>query len=138
MLFFQSPVNERREAIGQPTLGGIWLSGAGRLPQRLVSPFARVDGADPLVSACAAFATVDGNERLVVDDTAWEALLAGDAGRWLDAVRGIDSRLADLASSGDVVLHPCNGQRYLGSGRTDWRFWRRTPRFAELARSRVG
>lgn len=134
MLFFQLGVNQRREALGQPTLGGVWLSGAGRAPRRLVSPFAQVEGGDPLVAACTALADVQGSERLVVVDTAWQALLAGDAGRWLDAVRGIDGRIGALASSGDLVLHPCNGRRYRVTKGRDWRFWRRRPRFVDLAR----
>lgn len=134
MLFFQLDFNQRRASMGQPTLDGIWLSGAGRGPQATASPFGRIDADDPLIAALDARADGDGDDRLIVMDEAWHALLAGDAGRWLDAVRAIDERVAAIDAPGGLVLHPCNGRRYRFTGKAGWRFWRRRPRFVDLVR----
>ncbi|HXH04027.1 MAG TPA: hypothetical protein VNN09_12005, partial [Candidatus Competibacteraceae bacterium] len=46
MLFHLDPVNQAREAAGQPEVNSLWLWGGGRLPARLAAPVAALYAAD--------------------------------------------------------------------------------------------
>ncbi len=49
MLLHAHPVNEAREARGEPAVNSLWLWGAGRAPRVPESPWQSVSAADPLV-----------------------------------------------------------------------------------------
>ncbi len=48
MLLHEHPVNEAREARGEPAVNSVWLWGAGSLPADLDAPFQSVTADDPL------------------------------------------------------------------------------------------
>jgi hypothetical protein len=59
MLFHSHPVNEAREAAGQPTVNSVWFWGGGILPDRVRGRFARVWSDDPLARGLARAARID-------------------------------------------------------------------------------
>ena len=53
MLFHSHPVNDAREAAGEPTVNSVWFWGGGVLPDALDPVFAGVWGDDPLARGLA-------------------------------------------------------------------------------------
>jgi len=53
MLLHEHPVNEAREARGEPAVNSVWLWGAGRMPVDRVAPFQSVTADDPLAQGLA-------------------------------------------------------------------------------------
>ncbi|NCA69643.1 MAG: phosphoglycerate mutase [Sphingobacteriia bacterium] len=117
MLFFDSPVNQRRERLGQPLINGLWTWGGGRLPDPLPDPgraSARrpdlVIGEDPLTRGVARWAGVPHREHahwpwgeqgarhtLLVWRHLEAALMAQDLAAWDAALIDLDARLAEWA-----------------------------------------
>ena len=121
MLLHQSPVNQRREAAGIPTLNGLWLWGGGeRLPVPAApAPYARVFGADPLARGLAqaqgiptaplpgnlggVLATPDAvnpirdplatGADLIHWSGLWEAVLAADGTAWAASLSALEEWL---------------------------------------------
>jgi hypothetical protein len=88
MLLHAHPVNEAREARGEPTVNSLWLWGAGRMPSEARGPWRSVAAADPSALGLAQLA---GMRRLPLPASAeaWLEQLPGD-GRHLallDALR---------------------------------------------------
>jgi hypothetical protein len=50
MLIYQHPVNDAREARGDPEINSVWLWGAGRFEAPATRPFPRVRSRDPLAA----------------------------------------------------------------------------------------
>jgi hypothetical protein len=148
MLFHSHPVNEAREAAGEPTVNSVWFWGGGVLPDALDPVFAGVWGDDPLARGLArasgvAWASLpESAEHWLAQASEGEHVLVlnpapRDRGnpleyaeqKWftplLRALRGRQlSMLSMLIGSGDSVL------RFdLGAGDL-WKFWRRTPALA--------
>jgi hypothetical protein len=72
MLLHAHPVNEAREARGEPAINSLWIWGAGRMPHSAHSPWRSVAAADPSALGLAQLA---GMRRLD---------LPPSAGAWLD------------------------------------------------------
>ena len=151
MLLHEHPVNEAREARGEPPINGIWLWGAGRLapastPFRSISsalPLARGLGRQAGIAASLMPANAGNWIRSVasegiqvcVIDTLLEAAKLGNAQRWLDALARLEqdwfAPLVGALEAGQIgmlTLH-LGGARTLISieaVRGDLRrFWRR-------------
>lgn len=134
MLLHGSAVNRAREEAGREPVNGLWLWGAGPLPEPLPAPFAAVWSADPLVRG---LARLGGSETLPLPPRARDVLASAPGPHlvvfgevpcelpefesdWLaplhDALRG--GRLAHLN------LHTADGRRFEISPRGLRRFWR--------------
>ncbi len=94
MLFASHPVNQAREARGQPAINGVWFWGEGALPAKLARPYAAIEGGDEIVRGlarlCGAGAVIEGSGGLVVLDGASRALSRGDAQGWVAAVAALE------------------------------------------------
>lgn len=53
MLFFEHPVNQAREARGEPLISGVWFWGAGELPGSSAAPYSQVFSELPLARGLA-------------------------------------------------------------------------------------
>lgn len=94
MLFAAHPVNQAREARGQPAINGVWFWGEGVLPAKLARPYAAIEGGDEIARGLArlsgAGAVVAGAGGLAILDGASQALSRGDAAGWLEAVAALE------------------------------------------------
>jgi hypothetical protein len=103
MLLHSHPVNEAREARGEPAVNSLWLWGAGRLPRTVSAPWQSVAADDPAARGLARLAGMRG-ETLPASAQAWLARLPED-GRHLavlDALRA-PSVLEQPAAFADAV-----------------------------------
>lgn len=152
MVLHEHPVNEAREARGEPAVNSVWLWGAGRLPGDLSSAFQSVTADDPLALGLARTAGLR-HRAVPADAQAWLDRLPGEGRQLvvLDALRmplGLSdfdawrARIADLdarwftplaaalkaGSVGMVTVLVPDGRnlRAFESTRNDLRhFWRR-------------
>ncbi|MBS0336369.1 MAG: hypothetical protein JSS40_06085 [Proteobacteria bacterium] len=152
MALHEHPVNEAREARGEPAVNSVWLWGAGRMPAEASAPFQSVTADDPLALGLARAAGLR-HRTLPPDAGAWLERLPEDGRQLLvlDTLRlplalgdfeGLRTRLAELEGrwfaplvaalkSGRVgmvtVLAPDGAElRAYESTRVDLRhFWRR-------------
>lgn len=153
MLLHEHPVNEAREARGEPAVNSVWLWGAGRMPAGAAAPFQSVTADDPLALGFAHAAQIrhrplprnasewldrlpEDGRQLVVLDTLRLPLALGDFEGWRTRIAELEERwfapqVAALKAGrvGMVtVLVPDSGElRSFESARNDLRhFWRRT------------
>lgn len=135
MLFFDLPVNARREAAGRLPVSGLWLHGGGELAAAASHPFASLEGADLLLAGLAASAgDASGDERLVVSRDAWRAVQDADPSAWQQALAGLELRLPQLMSQGELRLYPCHGQCHIYRPAHRYRVWRRPRSLREMMR----
>lgn len=144
MLMFQSEVNQRRLAAGQPTLGGLWPWGGGRLPRLAPTPWRELEGADtPLTRGLAHLAGIpqvpleddwlEGRpgDRLLVWEGLLSPLLDDDNRAWASALETLEARLQGLFKAlwrrrlQSLHLYPGTGVRYRLAALDLARFWRR-------------
>ena len=150
MLFHGLSVNQERQAAGRMPVGGLWLSGAGRLPT--VKPlFDLVVGDEPLalgLARAAGIATAplsrgdgigdfEGGEVLWVNDRMLRPVWQADPVRWLEEAaefcRRFEACVALLRRGRfqRIRLYPGDGQVYSLSKGSFRRFWRRQRALAE-------
>ena len=135
MTWHAHPVNEAREARGEPTINSLWLHGGGTWSPLKRSAYASVladapewrGAAQAAAVASGPAGAVPGNESLVVWDELLLPRLVHDWSGWVDALRGLDERAAALSRSSaiDVVLAGGETVRRLRSRPSDrLKFWR--------------
>ncbi len=152
MLLHEHPVNEAREARGEPVVNSVWLWGAGRSPEGLEAPYQSVTSDDPLAQGYAKAIGLrhrtlpadadqwlgrlpEEGRQLVVLDALRLPLALGDYEAWLKRVGELEERwfaplLAALKDGriGMVTVHAPDGAESLSfeTTRNDQRhFWRR-------------
>lgn len=152
MLLHEHPVNQAREARGEPVVNSVWLWGAGRLPAEAAAPFQSVTADDPLALGLAQAAGLrhrglppdagewlerlpEDGRQLVVLDTLRLPLALGDFEGWRTRIAELEERwfapLVAALKAGRVgmvtVLAPDGAElRAYESTRVDLRhFWRR-------------
>jgi hypothetical protein len=112
MTWHTHPVNEARAARGQRNVGGVWLHGGGSWVARDALPWSAVHSDRPELrgiavatggQASAAAAPVNTDTMLVWDD-ADAARRRQDWPRWLEAMKGLDRRLAALPAAALTVV----------------------------------
>jgi hypothetical protein len=133
MLFHAHPVNEAREARGEPAVNSVWLWGAGRLASRAESPWQSVTSEDPLALGFARSSGVAAR-ALPAAAAQW---LSSDEGRHLVILDAANPALerdwfAPLAAAlrsgriGMLTLHVPDAGLSFETTRGDLRrFWRR-------------
>lgn len=152
------PVNQQREATGQPTVNSLWLWGGGPLPEKATSPYATVWSDNPLATGLARAAGIasrplpaslheflgqaSDSHHLIVFDQLLGPVLYENGDDWRSAWQTLDSQWFEPASSAlgrqiealDIVAPTIYGQ--LGwtlNGSDRWKFWRKGRPLATLA-----
>ncbi len=143
MLLFGCETNRAREVAGRLPVNGLWVSGAGRLPERFVFPYDRLFADHPLPRGMARVGGVvpapladwepeNGEGRaLLVDDRLLRPVWRADPYDWTEALAAFDAWLAGpLRALSEkrlerLDIYPCNGARYRLDRRALRRFWRR-------------
>ncbi len=126
MLCHSLACNQARESEGRLTLGGLWFSGGGALPQPGKTRVAAVRGDSDLARGLLALSESVGDDELVAEQAPWRAVLAADAQAWKASIRDLDTRMPDLQADCDaLVIHPGEGVAYRWQPRVNWRVWRR-------------
>jgi hypothetical protein len=155
MLLFQSPVNQRREARGRPSVNGLWTWGGGvwrdlvdAVPTAprpnlvwagspLAHGLAAASGAviEPLGEAWKPHA----GHAVAVVDRLQEVLLNADDLGWVTAAEALEQWLSpalDALRAGrldEITVDACNGRRWCLRRADLRRFWRRSQPLATLA-----
>jgi hypothetical protein len=135
MTWHAHPVNAAREARAAPTVNSLWLHGGGTWSPLERSAYAAVHADAPEWRGAAQAAKIDAeradappsDEALVVWDELLRPRLLQDWTGWVDALRGLDARIAALSGVNalDVVLAGGGTVRRLRSRRSDrLKFWR--------------
>ncbi len=140
MLFHQASVNQQRTEQGRVVINGLWLHGAGCLPQVTSPPFNALVGEGVLAQGLARATGLGsrswseqpkaGELRLFL--AAAEARRQGDAEGWWQAVADFDHWLAQVWSwlaampASQIRLFTGDGRVFFLNGRHRRRFWRRT------------
>ena len=126
MLCHDLELNREREALGRPTLGGLWFSGGGVLPPEGQGPVARLVGDCVLSRGLLALRAGVGGGELIVDHAPGRAVIRADADAWLQALTELEERIpALLRDCEQLHLHPGNGTVNRWHARSARRFWRR-------------
>src|SRR5512137_2820080 len=135
MTWHAHPVNAGREARGEPTINSLWLHGGGAWSPLKRGAYAAVHadaaewrGAAQAVGVKAERADArPGEDALVVWDDLLRPRLLQDWTGWVEALGGLDARVAALSgvTALDVVLAGGGTVRRLRSRRSDrLKFWR--------------
>ena len=159
MVLHEHPVNEAREARGEPAVNSVWLWGAGSLPADLTALFQSVTADDPLalgfaqaaglrhrtlpLGAEALLARLPGEGRqLIVLDALRMPVALGDFDAWRARVLELEARWfaplvaalkAGRAGMVTVLVPDGSELRAFESTRNDLRhFWRRPKPLASL------
>jgi hypothetical protein len=160
MLLHGHPVNEAREARGEPAINSLWLWGAGRKPRAAQSRFQSVSGSEPLALGLARLAgarvrqvpisatawleqSPEDGRHLVVLDALRAPLALGEAAQYREALAALERdwfvTLLDALRRGRIgmlTIHVPDGPegRAYETIRGDLRrFWRRPRRLSEYA-----
>lgn len=127
MLCHALDLNREREALGRPTLSGLWFSGGGHLPPAGQGTVARLVGDCRLARGLMALCTPVGDDELIVEHGPGRAVRRADAGGCLQAFGELEARIPELQRGCDELhIHPGNGVVYCWHARAARRFWRRT------------
>jgi hypothetical protein len=141
MTWHAHPVNEAREARGDPTINSVWLHGGGAWAPLPSIRCGAIHADAPELRGAAAAAGIPSSAShsaprdgaLVVWPDAFAACLAHDRDGWITALRAVDARVAGLmrASDVDIVLAGRRRtRRYELRSGDRWKFWR-SPRLEE-------
>ncbi len=126
MLCHSLACNQSRESHGRLTIGGLWFSGGGVLPQPGKTTVAALRGDSDLARGLLALSESVGNDELVAEQAPWRAVLAADAQAWNASIRDLDARVPGLlADCGALVIHTGDGVAYRWQPSANWRVWRR-------------
>jgi hypothetical protein len=152
MLLHEHPVNEAREARGDPAINSVWFWGGGTLPRGVETRWRSLTGADPSLRGLARLATLplrapkasaeewlagapeDGRHLVLIDSLRVAAALE-DIDGYLEALAQLEARwFAPLAAAlgegriGMLTVHVPDAREALSveTTRSDLRrFWRR-------------
>ncbi len=126
MLCHALELNHEREARGRPLRGGLWFSGGGCLPPGGQGGVARLVGDCLLPHGLLALCGVVGEDELIVEHALGRAVMRAAPGDWLQALAGLEGRMAVLARGCDALhVHPGNGTVYRWQARSARLIWRR-------------
>lgn len=142
MLLHDHPVNQAREARGVLPVNALWPWGGGILPA-VASQALRVACEAPEQRAIAHFAGArlvapgDPHAALVVVDTLSAPVQAGDLSGWREALRQLDTQLANLLHIHTrlSVIDPVRGVACHARRLDRWKFWHRLPSLDAALRS---
>jgi len=148
MLLFGHPLNQAREARGDPAVNSLWLWGGGCLPEASEKNICAVFSDNADWRALAAHAGAEAASlpdawtpeipphALLVLDEPHRCMRRGDFGGWLEAMRNFENGwLQPLIASGRPfrVDDPLQGAGLAWRSIYRWKFWRRAPKPAPQA-----
>jgi hypothetical protein len=125
MLCHSLDFNRAREALGRPSLGGLWFSGGGILPSGQRAGVSRLIGDCPLARGLIALGGGSGADELVVAHALEDAVRRADTAAWMRALADLEDRLPGLQDCTSLYLHAGNGDVYRWQARAARRWWRR-------------
>lgn len=144
MLLYEHPVNQAREAAGQPAVNTLWLWGGGRLPQQVTRSPMRMIASLPLARGLAKLAGRDSESwsaDLNLRDTKGDCLIAmslhdfaGDAGRLERELVAPVWRALRHGRIRQLRIYPGGKRLFALTRRSAFQFWRRTRPLSELWR----
>jgi hypothetical protein len=158
MFLHRHPLNERREAAGQPAINSLWLWGGGVLPAGIAPAFSAVFTDNPLAAGLARTAGIPqhgrplrlddlradaGKQPLVVLDQLLARVLYEDSDGWRDGFEQLDAGWfipLKKALGGEVdrisLLAPTvyGDLRYTLTAGDRWKLWKSGQPLAETAR----
>ena len=124
MLFFDSPVNRKREGRGDPPVNGLWLDGAGRLPATVPRGARSIHGNHCLLRGLDACARREGEDVITLFEDIHQSLMKQDAVSWLQARNRLEDFLSPLMRKEEIMLYSCDGYSWHWKPSCNWRFWR--------------
>jgi hypothetical protein len=157
MFLHGHPVNERRQAAGQPAVNSVWLWGGGALPATAAAPFSAVFADHPLAAGLAHHAGVPlhrrpdslaalpdeaGERPLVVLDELLPRVACDDGDGWRAAFAQLDagwlaplqSRLGKQVDRVSLLAPTAYGElHYTLAGSDRWKFWKGSLPLAGIA-----
>ncbi len=147
MLLHSAPFNSRREQAGLPTINGLWLWGAAKASGEPACSHDLLVSSEPYAQACAAAsgqrqiplptrfdpAVLEGaGNALIVHPGLMPAAEHDDIHGWTDTLAMLEQDwlqpLHELLHHGKIrqlTITPCNGNRFILSRVSRWKFWRR-------------
>ena len=140
MLLFSHPVNQAREARGEPAINSVWLWGGGRLPEMNTTTQRSVLCSDADWQALAKHAWADvrmlpaqwnrdiPDQALLIMEGPHRLLRTGDYNGWLQALRDFENNwLQPLLASGRPFRldDPVQGMSLHWRRGYRWKFWLR-------------
>lgn len=158
MFLHGHPVNERRQAAGQPAINSLWLWGGGTLPAAAAPAFSTVFSDNPLAAGLAratgtplhepppglAVVLAEGGERpLVVLDPLLSRVLYEDGDGWRREFERLESdwfaplknALGGKVDRISLIAPTVYGElRYTLTGGDRWKLWKRGKPIAETAK----
>ncbi|MBP5998602.1 MAG: hypothetical protein KA535_11680 [Azonexus sp.] len=158
MFLHGHPVNERRQATGQPAINSLWLWGGGTLPAVAAPAFSAVFGANPLAVGLARAAGIPlhdrpatladmlasgGNRPLVVLDQLLARVLYEDSDGWRREFEQLDrdwfvplkNALGGKVDRISLLAPTVYGElRYTLTAGDRWKVWKRGKPIAETAK----
>lgn len=123
MLLHDHAVNQRREAVGQLPVSGLWLHGGGALPAPPARQFVLHGEPSPLLSGLQKLASGPVEGQLHWLGQAQRAVWNADAAGWRQAMQQVEQCLQAVPSP--AVLYPGDGQSYRFNTLRRWQLWRR-------------
>ncbi|MGD2081558.1 MAG: phosphoglycerate mutase [Chromatiales bacterium] len=146
MLFHGAGVNASREARGVPALNGLWLDGAGVLPEPPVEPLAAAQGDAPLMAGIARLSGAECGPVpespgrlppadagvMVLYERILAAVRAGDDARRRAELEAFERWIAPLVQAlggcpgAQLRIYPVDGRVIEVGRRALGRFWRRS------------
>ncbi|WP_456372387.1 hypothetical protein [Thiolapillus sp.] len=124
MLFFDSPLNRKREQAGRLPVNGLWFDGAGRLPETVPRGASHIDGNHCLLRGLAACSEEQGEDALILFEDIQQSLLIQDAASWLQARQRLEGILNPLMRETQIMLYSCDGRRWHWKPACNRHFWR--------------
>ena len=129
MLWHTAEPNRQREAAGQLTVNGLWLSGAGLLPAPVPQRITQVMGDCLLLQGLAQHTTsiVDQQNIITVqvEHAPGRAILDADPIARQTALQQLDRQLSRLLDQ-ELYLYPCAGHCWHWRPSMRYHWWRRT------------
>ncbi len=154
MLLFAHPLNQKREAQGQPPVSSLWLWGEGNLTEKATADWQSITGTGELLDALANWSGCDRramsiNDRLVIDGPVNRILLASDEFvpaiqhhdlyAWIRALEQFENNwisvLLELLATGEldsIVLLAGKDMQFSLDRKMFRRWWRRTKPITEV------
>ncbi len=158
MFLHGHPVNEKRQAAGQPAVNSVWLWGGGTLPAAAAAPFSAVFADHPLAAGLARHAGMPlhrrpdslaalpgqaGERPLVVLDQLLPRVACDDGDGWHAAFAQLDagwlaplqSRLGRQVNRVSLLAPTAYGElHYTLAGSDRWKFWKGSRSLTDTAK----
>ncbi len=143
MLFYNHPVNTKREAAGLAPINGVWFSGGGSLLQQPEAPIGWLASSETLAKGMAKsinLTPIESDdvgtypireaEGVVIYDRCLKPVCNADPYSWMEAVSHFEQWLGQLQQHSpkervSINLYPCDGKKLQLRSGINWQPWRK-------------